>query len=285
MTMTLSVCISNTRKRLTEAGFSPAETSWMVRDIFAALKGYTHVDLITRCDDEITDWLASQVQSVVTRIASGTPVQYALGQTRWMGMTLKVTPAVLIPRPETEQLVDMAIADCGDTTDLRILDIGTGSGCIAIAMARALKFPIVTAIDISDEALAVAKENADTLKAKVDFKSVDILSATPVRGSCDIIISNPPYIAEQEKADMGANVLMHEPHTALFVPDDDPVKFYRAIARYARASLNPGGSLWLEINPLYAIVTRATVADAGFMSIDIIRDERGKQRFIHARQS
>lgn len=131
--MTLSVCISNTRKRLTEAGFSPAETSWMVRDIFAALKGYTHVDLITRCDDEITDWLASQVQSVVTRIASGTPVQYALGQTRWMGMTLKVTPAVLIPRPETEQLVDMAIADCGDTTDLRILDIGTGSGCIAIA--------------------------------------------------------------------------------------------------------------------------------------------------------
>lgn len=152
-------------------------------------------------------------------------------------------------------------------------------------MARALRFPIVTAIDISGEALAVAKENADTLKANVDFKSLDILSATPVRDSYDIVLSNPPYIADKEKADMSANVLMHEPHTALFVPDDDPVKFYRAIARYARVSLSTGGSLWLEINPLYAVETRAVIAEAGFMSIELIRDERGKQRFIHARQS
>lgn len=283
--MTLSSCINNARKRLSEAGFSASEISWMLRDIFAALKGYTQVDLVTRGDDEITDWLASKVETVVSQISSGIPIQYALGQTRWMGMTLKVTPAVLIPRPETEQLVDMAVSDCGDKTDLRVLDIGTGSGCIAIAMARALRFPIVTAIDISGEALAVAKENADTLKANVDFKSLDILSATPVRDSYDIVLSNPPYIADKEKADMSANVLMHEPHTALFVPDDDPVKFYRAIARYARVSLSTGGSLWLEINPLYAVETKAVIAEAGFMSIELIRDERGKQRFIHARQS
>ncbi len=123
------------------------------------------------------------------------------------------------------------------------------------------------------------------LKAKVTFKAADILSAVPVRNSYDIIISNPPYIAEKEMADMSANVVMHEPHTALFVPDDDPVRFYTAIARYAAASLSPGGSLWLEINPLYAAETSATVADAGFMSIELIRDERGKQRFIHARQA
>ena len=283
--MTLSSCINNARKRLTEAGFASSEISWMIRDIFAALKGYTQVDLITRSDDEITDWLASHVDGIVTQVCAGTPIQYALGQTRWMGMTLKVTPSVLIPRPETEQLADMAIADAGDRTDLRVLDIGTGSGCIAIAMARALRFSEVTAMDISPEALNIAKENAATLKAKVTFKAADILSAVPVRNSYDIIICNPPYIAEKEMADMSANVVMHEPHTALFVPDDDPVRFYTAIASYAAASISPGGSLWLEINPLYAAETSATVADAGFMSIELIRDERGKQRFIHARQA
>lgn len=122
--MTLSSCINNARKRLSVAGFSASEISWMLRDIFAALKGYTQVDLVTRGDDEITDWLASKVETVVIQISSGIPIQYALGQTRWMGMTLKVTPAVLIPRPETEQLVDMAVSDCGDKTDLRVLDIG-----------------------------------------------------------------------------------------------------------------------------------------------------------------
>lgn len=283
--MTLSSCINKTKKHLSEAGFTSAEISWMVRDIFAALKGYTQVDLITRGDDEITDWLASQVDSIVSEVCGGTPIQYALGQARWLGMTLRVTPAVLIPRPETEQLADMAIAKAGDRTDLRVLDIGTGSGCIAIAMARALRFPTVTAIDISQAALDVATENAAQLKAKITFKLEDILTATPVRDSYDIILSNPPYIAEKEMTDMSANVLMHEPHTALFVPDNDPVKFYRAIARYAAVSLSPGGSLWLEINPLYAAETRRAVADAGFMSIELIRDERGKQRFIHARQS
>lgn len=283
--MTLSSCINKTKKHLSEAGFTSAEISWMVRDIFAALKGYTQVALITRGDDEITDWLVSHVDSIVSEICGGTPIQYALRQARWLGMTLRVTPAVLIPRPETEQLADMTIAEAGDRTDLRVLDIGTGSGCIAIAMARALHFPSVTAIDISQAALDVAKENATQLKAKISFKLEDILTATPVRDSYDIILSNPPYIAEKEMTDMSANVLMHEPHTALFVPDNDPVKFYRAIARYAAVSLSPGGSLWLEINPLYAAETRRAVADAGFMSIELIRDERGKQRFIHARQS
>lgn len=153
------------------------------------------------------------------------------------------------------------------------------------AMARALRFPTVAALDVSQAALDVAKENAAQLKAKISFKLEDILSATPVRNSYDIILSNPPYIAEKEISGMSANVLMHEPHTALFVPDNDPVKFYRAIARYAAVSLSSGGSLWLEINPLYVAETRRAVADAGFMSIELIRDERGKQRFIHARQS
>lgn len=281
--MTLSQCITGIKARLASAGFTTAETGWIIRDIFAALKGYSQVDLLTRGDTDITDILASRVDDAVTRICKGTPVQYVLGQTRWYGMTLKVNPAVLIPRPETEQLVDMAMAEAGDRTDLRVLDIGTGSGCIAIAMARALKFPKVTAIDISADALTTAEENARQLKAKVTFILQDILQAIPVRNSYDIIISNPPYIAEQEKSDMSASVLMHEPHTALFVPDDDPARFYRVIARYAAVSLAPSGSLWFEINPLFASQIRAAVADAGFMSIDLIRDERGKLRFIHAR--
>lgn len=281
--MTLSQCITGVRQRLAAAGFSTAEAGWIIRDIFAAFKDYSQVDLITRADNEITDILASRVDDAVTRICAGTPVQYVLGQTRWLGMTLKVNPSVLIPRPETEQLVDMAIADAGDRTDLRVLDIGTGSGCIAIAMARALKFPQVTAIDISAEALKTAEENARQLRAKVTFLLQDIIKAIPVRNSYDIIISNPPYIADNEKSEMSASVLMHEPATALFVPDDDPARFYRVIARYAAASLAPGGSLWFEINPLFATQTREAVADAGFMSIDLIRDERGKLRFIHAR--
>lgn len=280
--MTLSQCITGIKARLAAAGFTTAETGWIIRDIFAALKGYSQVDLLTRGDTDITDILASRVDDAVTSICNGTPVQYVLGQTRWYGMTLKVNPAVLIPRPETEQLVDMAVAEAGDRTDLRVLDIGTGSGCIAIAMARALKFPKVTAIDISTDALTTAEENARQLKAKATFILQDILQAIPVRNSYDIIISNPPYIAEQEKSDMSASVLMHEPHTALFVPDDDPTRFYRVIARYAAVSLAPGGSLWFEINPLFASQIRAAVADAGFMSIDLIRDERGKLRFIHA---
>lgn len=285
MTMTLSRLIDSARSILSKGGFTASEMQWMIRDIFSALKGWSQVDILTKGDDEVTPWLTEKVTDAATRVAGGEPLQYVLGQAHFMGLTFQVNPSTLIPRPETEQLVDMAVERAGGRTDLRVKDIGTGSGCIAISLARALKFPVVEATDISAAALETARTNARDLRVKVDFKEEDILSAVPPSEAYDIIVSNPPYIAEKEKADMEANVLLHEPHTALFVPDDDPLKFYRAIGRYAARALTADGDLWLEINPLYADTTRAEIAAAGFMTVELIRDERGLQRFIHARRN
>lgn len=282
--MTLSEAILEAKRRLAGAGKSATEIQWIIRDTLSALKGWNQTDIITKGDTEITDWLADKISSVVVRLTAGEPIQYILGQARFMGMNFGVTPAVLIPRPETEQLVDMAVDAAADRTDLRIKDIGTGSGCIAISLARALKFPSVEATDVSDAALAVAKANAASLNVKVDFRNENILLSKAPADAYDIIVSNPPYIAQSEEAAMDAVVKEHEPALALFVPDSEPLKFYNSIASYAATALSKGGDLWLEINPRFAEETRAAVAAAGFMTVILIRDERGKQRFIHARR-
>lgn len=281
--MTLDDCLNRARRRLLEAGHTDREARWVLRDTMAALKGYREVDMVVHGSDEVTDWLAGKIDGVVGRVCAGEPLQYVLGEARFMGMTLKVTPDVLIPRPETEQLVDMAVDAAGGREDLSVKDVGTGSGCIAVALARALKFASVEGTDISDGALALARQNAADLRARVTFVKEDILTVTPPKARYDIIVSNPPYITEAEKSQMERNVTDHEPHAALFVPDDDPVRFYRAISRYAATALRPGGDLWFEINPLFAEQTRGAVADAGFMDVSLLRDERGLLRFVHAR--
>ena len=202
-----------------------------------------------------------------------------------MGNSYIVTPAVLIPRPETAALVDMITDHAGGRSDLRILDIGTGTGCIAISLARALPFADVDASDISAQALDVARENARNLKTKVTFRQEDILKAEPPAAPCyDIIVSNPPYIAESEKADMDARVLDYEPSTALFVPDDDPLRFYRAIAEYALKALVSDGNLYFEINSNYGPQMKEMLADKGFADIEISRDFRGNIRYASARR-
>jgi release factor glutamine methyltransferase len=215
----------------------------------------------------------------VQRVVSGEPLQYVLGTAFFMGMELRVTPATLIPRPETSQLVDRIVDDMSSRADLRVLDIGTGSGCIAIALARALKFADVNAVDISDEALAVAAENAATLRTDVHFSHADALNMPPMPNAYDVIVSNPPYIAEHERTDMDARVYDYEPATALFVPDADPLMFYRAIARFAAQSLRPSGKLYFEINPLFVNQLREMLTDTGFADVDIVRDFRGNLRF------
>ncbi len=218
----------------------------------------------------------------IDRIIAGEPPQYVVGSAIFMGMSLKVTPATLIPRPETAELVDLIVERSGRRHDLRILDIGTGSGCIALALARALPFSRVEGIDISAGAIAVARENAENLNAKIDFNIIDIFKiSAETTARYDIIVSNPPYIADSERAAMEPRVKDHEPASALFVPDSDPLRFYRAIAEYAGQALADDGLLALEINPIFADRLTNLLANFGF-DCDIRRDSYGKKRFALA---
>lgn len=247
--------------------------------------GYTRTTLFADGDRDISDFLKGKIDEAASRIIAGEPVQYAVGRALFMGNSYIVTPAVLIPRPETAALVDMITDHAAGRSDLRVLDIGTGSGCIAISLARALPFARVDAIDISADALEIARQNAVNLKAKVNFRQEDILKAVPPAMPCyDIIVSNPPYITDSEKADMDARVLDYEPSTALFVPDSDPLKFYRAIAEYAAKALVAGGSLYFEINRSYGSEIEKMLADKGFADIEINRDFRGNTRYASARR-
>ncbi len=255
------------------------EATAMMREIFSAVRGYSPTDIVLYGYREVTDDTVDEVQRIVQRIVDGEPMQYVLGKAYFMGMELRVTAATLIPRPETAQLVDRIIDDFGSAKDVRLLDIGTGSGCIAIALARGLKFADVSAIDISADALDVARHNARDMNVSVSFERADALQLQARPDSYDVIVSNPPYIAEAERADMDARVYDHEPATALFVPNADPLLFYRAIAVYAHTALSPHGSLYFEINPLFVNQLRDMLASVGFSKVDTVRDFRGNIRF------
>lgn len=280
--MTLRELLNKARARLAPH-FGEGESGWLVRIAMEHLKGYTQVDLALKADDEVTDWLAGQLGRVVDRLLDDEPIQYIFSEARFYGMHLKVTPATLIPRPETEELVDMIVGDYGDRTDLRVLDACTGSGCIAIALARNLPFAQVDAFDISDDALEVARENGRNLHADLRFRHADALSLPPSAGpDYDLIVSNPPYIAEHERSAMGDNVLRYEPPEALFVPDDDPLRFYKAIARYALTALLPGGRIYFEINPLFGSQLVAWMQREGWVDVSIELDIHRRQRFLKA---
>ena len=255
----------------------------MVRIIFSQLKNYTQVDLIVKADEEVSDFIAGKVDAIVSRLLDHEPIQYIFGSATFYGITLKVTPDTLIPRPETEELVDMIVRRADGRTDLHVTDLCTGSGCIAIALARTLRLPHVTAVDISDKALAVARENAALTKTRIRFVEADVLNLdAPAEATDDIIVSNPPYIAMSESASMDRNVLDYEPALALFVPDSDPLKFYAAISSYALKALKTGGQLYFEINPLFADRLRDEMAGAGWADIDIICDMQKQKRFLSA---
>lgn len=251
--------------------------------IFEDVLGYDKVKRVTSGDRTLEDFTVAHVDDIVRRFVGGEPLQYLIGRARFYGLDFKVTPAVLIPRPETAGLVDEIVADADDRSDLRVLDCGTGSGCIAIALARNLRFPTVDAIDISDDALAVARENAADMGVNVNFMHADMLAMkAPSAPVYDIIVSNPPYICDKERGEMESRVLDYEPAKALFVPDDDPLRFYRAVAGYAVKALKPSGRLYFEINPLYVSQLRAMLGGAGFDDVTITRDYKGNYRFCAA---
>lgn len=280
--MTAAACFKDVSARLT-ACLGAGEGEAAARIIFEDVAGYDRKWLFMNGDREITDYMRGKIDAVVARVEAGEPVQYAVGRALFMGMQLKVTPDVLIPRFETEGLVDAVVDRAGGRSDLRVLDVGTGSGCVAIALARALPFSHVTAIDISDKALAVAAENARALKVHIDFRHEDALSLqAPAQPLYDIIVSNPPYVTDSEKSGMDPRVTDYEPATALFVPDSDPLRFYKAITAYARDALSCGGILAFETNRLYAADVARLMADSGFTHSEWLRDYRGNPRFTLA---
>lgn len=228
-----------------------------------------------------TMWL----ERAVARIEQMEPIQYVLGEAWFCGRSFIVDESVLIPRPETEWLVERAgeVVSAMDVSSPRILDIGTGSGCIAVSLKKALPDAYVEAWDISEAALAIAKKNAKTLGADVVFKLRDALAAKdivdPIQCKWDIIVSNPPYICDSERKDMEANVLEHEPATALFVPDADPLLFYKAIADYGKETLSQNGHLLFECNTRYAQATAEMMQEVGYEETEVADDCFGKPRF------
>ena len=306
--------------------YDDGEARAIARILIEELFGLSYADIVCGATEQLSADDTLRLDTAVRRIEQGEPLQHVLGYADFCGNRFSVNGSVLIPRPETEWLVDegaklMDGCIASDETQhkaphspKRILDIGTGSGCIAISLKLRLGDAYVEAWDISEEALRTAQDNADALKAEVMFRKRDALkaekegcseeeclqggalvSSAPTEQAMDsinsneanilaapwdLIVSNPPYICDSERSAMDDNVLLHEPHTALFVPDDDPLRFYRAIARYALLTLNIGGSLLFECNTRYAEATGAMLSDMGFEEVTVSDDCFSLPRFV-----
>ena len=298
------------------------EARAVVRLLLGERFGLSMADILC---DKVTELSAddrTELEKMMRRLENGEPVQYVLGYATFCGRRFRVTPDVLIPRPETEELCQWLISGVQEfgssgvqdgeergtrnedapshprTPTPSILDIGTGSGCIAVTLAAEWPKAQVSAWDISEKALKIARENAKRNSANVDFEQVDILNSFNPQPSTfntqhptpntqhptfNILISNPPYVCESEKAAMERNVLQHEPHLALFVPDDDPLRFYRAIAEYARHALKPNGWLFFEINPAYADDIVQMLQEMQFEQVALKTDSFGKKRFLRTK--
>lgn len=276
--------------RKLEQVYDEGEAKAIARLAYEVRFGLTFTDLCLGKDTQLSADDQAQAAEICSRLLLQEPVQYVLGQAEFCGHTIMVNEHVLIPRPETEELCQWVVSEMSDerleVRDFSILDIGTGSGCIAVTLAAALPQAEVTAWDISAEALQVARENARRSGVTVTFQQVDMLNThhVPLATQWELIVSNPPYICYKERAMMESNVLDHEPHTALFVPDDDPLLFYRAIAEYGQKALKVGGWLYFEINPLYADALTDMLGTMSYHDIEIRNDQYGKQRMIRARR-
>ena len=322
--------------------YDDGEARAIARILIEELFGLSYADIVCGATEQLSADDTLRLDTAVRRIEQGEPLQHVLGYADFCGNRFSVNSSVLIPRPETEWLVDEGaklMSTTATSSPKRILDIGTGSGCIAISLKLRLGDAYVEAWDISEEALRTAQDNADALKAEVVFRKRDALkaeeegcseeeclqggalvssaptgqamdsinsnegalvSSAPTEQAMDsinsneanilaapwdLIVSNPPYICDSERSAMDDNVLLHEPHTALFVPDDDPLRFYRAIARYALLTLNIGGSLLFECNTRYAEATGTMLRDMGFEEVTVSDDCFGLPRFVRGRKN
>ena len=260
--------------------YSAGEVSALTRIIATELLGVSQMAFYLKDNITLTAEQEALLDNAIERLKKQEPIQYILGYSDFCDLRFKVTPATLIPRPETSELVEWITSEA--TGKESILDIGTGSGCIAVSLAHKLPQNKVTAWDISHEALAVATENSKANGQAVTFEQVDILAYEPAGEQFDIIVSNPPYIKENEKEAMHANVLDWEPHTALFVPDSDPLLFYRTIAEKGLTVLKPGGRLYFEINRAHGKETMEMLAALGYTGIELRKDFAENDRMIRA---
>ncbi len=287
--------------------YDAGEAQAIVRTVLDVKYGMTLTDIICGKVNELSADEERKLEEIIIRLQKGEPVQYVLGEADFAGRPFHVEPGVLIPRPETAELcqwiekdiIEKSIVSSGDSSEdssgnspqatddaRRILDICTGSGCIAITLGLNIPNSEVTGWDISEDALRIAQGNVEMMKARnVRIEYQDALALPKAAEAADLIVSNPPYICEKEKADMEKNVLEHEPSLALFVPDEDPLKFYRAIAEYASSALKSGGALYFEINPIYEKETREMLLKLDFKDIETKEDAFGKKRMMRAKST
>ena len=280
--------------------YDAGEAQAIVRTVLDVEYGMTLTDIICGKVNELSSDEERNLEEIITRLQNGEPVQYVLGEADFAGRTFHVEPGVLIPRPETAELcqwIEEEVSSLDADDPKQILDICTGSGCIAITLGLTIPNSEVTGWDISENALRIAQGNVEMLKARnvrIEYQDALMLpkaaeaaeiseaAESSLSKGWNIIVSNPPYICEKEKADMEKNVLEHEPSIALFVPDEEPLKFYRAIAEYASSALKTGGALYFEINPIYEKETREMLQDLGFKDIETKEDAFGKKRMMKA---
>lgn len=273
--------IANIIREGLSSHYPTGEIAALTRIIATELLGVSQMAFYLKDDITLTAEQQALLDNAIKRLKNQEPIQYILGYSDFCGLRFKVTPATLIPRPETSELVEwIAVDHSGKAAS--ILDIGTGSGCIAISLAHKLPESKVTAWDISKDALAVATENSRNNSTKVTFEQVDILSYEPKSAEFDIIVSNPPYIKENEKSAMHNNVLDWEPHTALFVPDSDPLLFYRTIANKGLTLLKSSGTLYFEINRAHGDETIEMLANLGYTGFELRKDFADNDRMIRA---
>ncbi len=271
--------------------YDDGEAQAIVRLVLEVQFGITLTDIYTGKVNELSREAEEELEKIILRLERSEPVQYVLGRETFCGRTFHVALGVLIPRPETEVLCRWIEEDynrpyCAlqPPMPLQVLDVGTGSGCIAVTLAADLRNSAVTAWDISGDALLIARENVHQWQVRVELKMEDALhpSAAAMQQKFDVIVSNPPYICDRERTEMEGNVLAYEPETALFVPDDDPLRFYRAIAEYGVQALSADGVLYFETNPLYINDVKEMLNTLGYKQIELREDQFGKLRFTKA---
>lgn len=261
--------------------YPPEEVKALSMLVCCDMLGLDALDIYMGKDIILSECKQRELENIIFRLRKSEPIQYIRGFSEFCGRRFKVVPGVLIPRPETAELVELVVKENPDARHL--LDIGTGSGCIAISLDKSLPDAKVEAWDISEDALSIARVNNEAMNARVVFQQKDVLTAEPTKTPMyDVIVSNPPYVTEAERREMEANVLEWEPELALFVPDEDPLRFYRRIALLGQEILLPGGKLYFEINQAYGRETAHILEMNQYHEVRVIKDIFGKERIVTA---
>jgi len=261
------------------------EIDALVKQLLQKVCNQSRTDILMYKNRDLLLENREEVIQILHRLKNGEPIQYILGETEFFGLTFRVSPSVLIPRPETEELVEKIIRE-NERPGISVLDIGTGSGCIAISLAKNLSDAKVEAWDVSTDALSIAHQNNDANKTNVEFREIDVLNICTghIANRFDIIVSNPPYVCEEESSSIHINVMNNEPHLALFVPNENPLIFYRKIAELGRDLLNKEGKIYFEINERFGQITAEMMQQVGYSEVEVVKDIFGKDRIVKAQK-